>query len=386
MLTTYRRHLRKCPHRTKGRRHRHCRCPIWVDGFIGRQEIRKSTGLRDWQKAQDLIREWEAEGTPPKNPAQKSSSITVEQAREGFEKDAKARGLRESTLKKYRVLFKQLLAFSKFQGIAFINQFDLAQLRKFRESWSDSGISALKKLERLRAFFRFVHESGWIADNPSKKISNPKIRILPTLPYNREEMVNILATCEKCMIDGGLSAKRVRAFILFLRYSGLRIGDAATCRKDRLIGDQLFLYTQKTGVPVNLKLPPFLVALLNILPSISTDFFFWTGVGTKDTVAGNWRRAMRKVFNLAGIKNGHPHRFRDTYAIELLLAGMPLEHVSVLLGHSSIRITERHYAPWIRARQEQLEAEIKRSWVHDPIIFREDGGTQKVRGKSEAVN
>jgi integrase/recombinase XerD len=386
MLTIYRRHQDRCPHRERGRKHRHCKCPIWVDGFIGRQEIRKSTGLRDWQKAQDLIREWEARGTPPKNPDQESGFITVEQAREGFEKDAEARGLRESTLKKYRVLFKQLQVFARLQGIIFVKQFDLTQLRKFRESWADSGISAQKKLERLRAFFRFLHESGWIAENPSKKITNPKIRSIPTLPFSREEIIKILTACEKYRDEAGLGATRVRTFILFLRYSGLRIGDAATCKRDRLVGDRLFLYTQKTGVPVNLKLPPFLVELLTNLPSISTDFFFWTGVGTKETVAGNWRRTMRKVFKLAGIENGHPHRFRDTYVIELLLAGMPIEHVSVLLGHSSIRITERHYSPWIRARQEQLEAEIQRSWASDPIIFREDGGTRKVRGKIEVVN
>jgi hypothetical protein len=26
----------------------------------------------------------------------------------------------------------------------------------------------------------------------------------------------------------------------------------------------------------------------------------------------------------------------------------------VLLGHSSIKVTERHYSPWVRARQDQL--------------------------------
>jgi integrase/recombinase XerD len=36
--------------------------------------------------------------------------------------------------------------------------------------------------------------------------------------------------------------------------------------------------------------------------------------------------------------------------------------VSKLLGHSSIKITERHYAPWVKARQEQLEAEVRRIW------------------------
>ena len=63
-----------------------------------------------------------------------------------------------------------------------------------------------------------------------------------------------------------------------------------------------------------------------------------------------------------GIKGGHPHRFRDTFAVELLLAGVPLERVSVLLGHRSIKVTERHYTPWVRARQEQLESDLQRSW------------------------
>ena len=62
------------------------------------------------------------------------------------------------------------------------------------------------------------------------------------------------------------------------------------------------------------------------------------------------------------MKDAHSHRFRDTFATELLLAGVPLEEVSILLGHSNIRITARHYSPWIRARQVRLEALVKKSW------------------------
>jgi len=39
-----------------------------------------------------------------------------------------------------------------------------------------------------------------------------------------------------------------------------------------------------------------------------------------------------------------------------------MERVSVLLGHSSIKVTEKHYSPWVAARQEQLEADVRRSW------------------------
>jgi hypothetical protein len=58
---------------------------------------------------------------------------------------------------------------------------------------------------------------------------------------------------------------------------------------------------------------------------------------------------------------------RDTFAVELLLSGVPLERVSVLLGHQSVKVTEKHYAPWVRARQEQLEADVRRTWETDEI-------------------
>jgi len=71
------------------------------------------------------------------------------------------------------------------------------------------------------------------------------------------------------------------------------------------------------------------------------------------------------------------HRFRDAFAVQLLLEGVPMERVSVLLGHSSIRVTERHYAPWVRARQEQLEADIVRTWERDPVLVQKIQGTKE---------
>ncbi len=72
--------------------------------------------------------------------------------------------------------------------------------------------------------------------------------------------------------------------------------------------------------------------------------------------------------------------------MELLLAGVPLERVSVLLGHTSIRITERHYSPWVRARQEQAEADVRRAWEQDPVAPLEAKGTPEVHEKGSVVN
>ena len=169
------------------------------------------------------------------------------------------------------------------------------------------------------------------------------------MPYLRDEVFALLAACEKYTDwhgqAGQENARRLRAFVLFARYSALRIGDAASCPVDRLSGNRLFLYTQKTGVPVYVPLPPFVVEALEACPRISDRHWFWTGVGSKETLAGNWRRTFRRLCEIAGVEGGHPHRFRDTLAVELLLDGVPIERVAVLLRHSSVKITERHYAP-----------------------------------------
>ena len=61
----------------------------------------------------------------------------------------------------------------------------------------------------------------------------------------------------------------------------------------------------------------------------------------KRTVVGDWQEKIKKVFDLAGISKGLgnavSHRLRDTFAVELLQAGVPIERVSVLLGHQSVR-------------------------------------------------
>jgi integrase len=46
----------------------------------------------------------------------------------------------------------------------------------------------------------------------------------------------------------------------------------------------------------------------------------------------------------------------------LLTAGVGLEDVSRLLGHKSIKTTEKSYAPWVRGRQDRLDELVMRTW------------------------
>jgi hypothetical protein len=60
-----------------------------------------------------------------------------------------------------------------------------------REGWKLSPVTARKKLERLRTFFRFAIECGWRKGNPAASLKAPIEMTLPTLPFTKEEIEKI---------------------------------------------------------------------------------------------------------------------------------------------------------------------------------------------------
>jgi integrase len=112
---------------------------------------------------------------------------------------------------------------------------------------------------------------------------------------------------------------------------------------------------------------------------VALENFDFETPGSQDRIAGLWEKRLKKLFESAKVSKGQgnavSHRFRDTFAVELLLAGVPIERVSILLGHQSVRITEKHYNPWVRSRQEQLEADVARTWE----LVQKIPGTKRVQ-------
>jgi len=239
-------------------------------------------------------------------------------------------------------------------------------------------VTCSKALERLKAFCRAAFLRKWIDENPALTLRGPKPKPRPTMPFIDDEMTRIMAAIEKyrdkSRKTGLANALRLRAFVLVLRYTGMRLGDVATLSGDRLIGNKIQLYTQKTGVPVYCVLPQFVADLVDSLPRVSERYFFWTGNSTLHTVNGIWQRTLQTLFKRAEIKNGYAHRFRDTFSVSLLLAGVPIEQVAVALGHSNIKVTQEHYNPWVRDQQLQLEADLQRAWNRDPIVLLNSNG------------
>jgi len=128
----------------------------------------------------------------------------------------------------------------------------------------------------------------------------------------------------------------------------------------------IFLYMSKTDEPVSIPLHPELKAALDAVTPNAGGYYFWSGESAITTATDNWRRRFEQLFKRAGLEGGQPHRFRDTFAVDLLLRGVPIDQVSMLLGHSSVKITERHYLAFVAARREQIANSLRKAWANDP--------------------
>ena len=238
---------------------------------------------------------------------------------------------------------------------------DERSLRAWRETWTWSTATRTLRLELIKAFFRFAVLSEWIATSPAENLRSPKQDDQPIVPLSQEELEAILEAA-------GIGT-REQALILLMRFSGLSLLDAVTLGRSAIDDDgNLTVRRHKSGELVVGYLHPKVSEALHRFPPVSKQYFFWTGKSQPETAVKYWRERMNQIARKAKVENFRPHRLRDAFAVELLVAGASIEDLSTLLAHRSITITEKYYAPWNRLRRDRLVALLQKAHRRNPLL------------------
>jgi integrase len=103
------------------------------------------------------------------------------------------------------------------------------------------------------------------------------------MPFTRDQMSALFSACERYPDNygrtGQTNALRLRALLLVLRYTGLRIRDAVQLDESKVEGSRIFLRKQqKTGEPVYVPVPAFVItALSGVRGELPKDTMFGAG-------------------------------------------------------------------------------------------------------------
>jgi integrase len=349
MLTIFRRHIKSCKFANRGRSHRHCNCPIAVEGKLRGEMIRKALDVRSWEAAQKQVRSWEIHGI--------KAMVSIGEAYDRFIEQHRANGSADETIKKHVRLKKLMVEYFGDPGIRTLSVDDVS---KFRESWRFAPLTTRNTIERLRGFFKFCIEREWLEKNPAATLKLPKITQVDRKPYDGHELMAIecgLGDYPNWGIYKTNTRERVRTFVAVLRWTGMRIGDAVQLSRSKIVDGQITLRTEKTGKRVSIPMHP---DIAEGLKNIGGEYFFWSGNGKVSSAVSDWERTLTRLGKLSHVKC-HAHRWRHTFIIECLWRGIPVSEVAAIVGNSP-RIIEQHYSQWCQQRANVLNAAVKSMW------------------------
>ena len=122
-------------------------------------------------------------------------------------------------LGKYRRELGRLVEFCEHQSKFYLPEISLPDLTEFRSSWESdypSSITRQKVQERLRAFFRYALNAGFVQRNPAAAMSPIKAAQAPTLPLTHDQFKKLLSSISGTFPDA-IKAVRIRALIRCMR-------------------------------------------------------------------------------------------------------------------------------------------------------------------------
>jgi site-specific recombinase XerD len=380
LVTIFVRHSEDCKYNGDESEKR-CRCAKHLRWTANGKQHRRAARARSWAEAEEKKRELEDQ-LAGRTPTLAKKGRLIEEAVKVFIQDKEVQGVSGGVVKKYTLELRRLREYCERKGVLTVGGITRELLTGFCATWEafyPSSCTRSKVRERCRSFLRYCYEAQWLDRIPAL----PKIKVdePPTMPLTAEEykrLLDALYIANPRRWDGKVSTQglteetrlRLHALFQLMRWSGLAIRDALTLERSGIVHAKgiyrVVTSRQKTGTDVSVPIPPDVAQELLALANANKKYVFWTGESLGETIAKTWaNRYIRPIFEAAKIPcDGHmlSHRLRDTFAVDLLEKGVPLEEVSKLLGHESIKTTERHYAKWVQGRQDRLDSLVVGTW------------------------
>jgi integrase len=218
----------------------------------------------------------------------------------------------------------------------------------------------------LRSLYRYLNDYGLLLDE-GRSVKNPMLPIQPPTP---DPKVNdwLRRSEDDALLSAFFKTDDERILVWFLRWTGLRLGEALSLRISDLDLNDGSVYVRKSktargmrAIPITDELRPRIKEWLSVLDRrglYRKDGPFFPSRHGNPWTQQYAQKIVRRVGDRVEIERLTPHRLRRTFGSYLLNEGVRLEVVSKLLGHRSTEVTEQAYAELLdqTVRKEMLAA------------------------------
>ena len=198
---------------------------------------------------------------------------------------------------------------------------------------SDSTISGYRDV--FNSFFGWLFAEGMIPKNPCANIGTIKQEKKVRKPFSSIEIQKMLDSCDTL---------RDKAIIMFLLNTGCRISelcnvnieDVDLTRRECIVygkgrKERTIFFDEVTAW-----------VLSEHMKTISINGALFNGKGTVRLHPGGVRKMLKSIESKSGVENVHPHRFRRTFATNVINHGMAIQDVAAILGHEKLDTTMRY--------------------------------------------
>jgi integrase len=263
----------------------------------------------------------------------------------------------EATWRRYKVSCDSFSEFLKQCGISRLDQISRRVSEDFK-AWKLKQTLARKHARNgqglrldvaiLHSVFAFAIEMDLLVRNPIKSEGTPGRKSDGgAQPFNQEELTRLRQFAGRDLLSFQL-----------LRHTGLRGFDATDLRwssidlKDRMLSR----LTHKRGKQVWIPLHPELFFALEAeflkRQPRPADHVLLNPDTSKPMSRPRLYTRMLALGLRAEVDRAHPHRFRDTLAVDMLLKGASPYDVAKTLG-DTVAVVEEHYAPYVKELRER---------------------------------